>query len=143
MAQTASRGRSEPVEPARPDPHPPPRGRIRVILVDDRAQSRRAVAALLGTCEDIEVVGQATDGAEALALVDRVQPNLVVMDVFMPGMDGVQATALIKQRHPRVRVLVLSLSLDAAERAIAAGADAFLVKGEPEDVLLGTIRGLA
>jgi two-component system NarL family response regulator len=117
-------------------------GRIRVVVVDSRAPSRRALAALLDTYTDMLVVGEATGVVEALDLVDRVQPDVAVVDVYLPRLDGLPATALIKQRFPRVGVFALSLSADAAHRALAVGADAFVVKGDPQDLLLETIRGL-
>ena len=123
-----------PPRPARPD------GRTRLVIADDRERSRRALLALLGTRPDLVVVGEAADGAETIALVAREQPDVVVLDLRMPVMDGVRATARIKDRWPRVRVVVLSLAVGSRAEALAAGADAFVAKGDPEDQLLAAIR---
>jgi DNA-binding NarL/FixJ family response regulator len=117
--------------------------RLRLVVVDDRERTRRALRALFGACPDLEVVGDAADGAEVIERVAREQPDLVIMDLHMPVVDGLQATVRIKQRWPRVRVLILSLATDARDEALASGADAFVAKGDPEDVLLETIRTLA
>ena len=120
-----------------------PCGQIRLIVADDRERARRALCALLDTCPDLVVVGAAAGGAEVIELVAREQPDVVLMDLRMPVLDGVQATIRIKQSWPRVRVLVLSLAVEARDEALAAGADAFVAKGDPENVLLETIRKLA
>jgi DNA-binding NarL/FixJ family response regulator len=126
-----------PTQPGRLD------GRIRLVLADDRERSRRAVRALLGTCPDLWVVGEAANGAEAIEVVAREQPDVAIMDLRMPLVDGLQATARIRREWPRVRVLILSLAVEARAEALAAGADAFVAKGDPEDLLLETIRDLA
>jgi DNA-binding NarL/FixJ family response regulator len=122
--------------PARPD------GRARLVVADDHARSRQALCALLGTCADLVVVGEAADGAHAIELVAHEQPEIVVLDLDMPILDGLQATIRIKKRWPSVRVLVLSMDTDAHGHALNAGADAFVAKGDPEDVLLETVRSL-
>jgi DNA-binding NarL/FixJ family response regulator len=108
--------------------------------VDERARSRRALVALLGTYPDVVVVGEAANGAAALELVAREQPDVVLMDIFTPGLDGLQATVSIKQRFPWVRLVALSLSADSADQALAMGADACVAIGAAEDELLQTIR---
>ena len=122
--------------------HVRPDGRTRLVIADDRERARRALLALLGTCPDLTVVGEAADGAEAIELVAREQLDVVVLDLRMPVVDGVCATARIKQSWPRVRVVVLSLAVESRADALAAGADAFVAKGDPEDALLAAIRGL-
>src|ERR671915_369150 len=124
-----------PLELTNPARRSRPRGQIRLIVADDRERARRALCALLGTCPDLVVVGTAAGGAEAIELVAREQPDVVLMDLRMPVLDGVQATIRIKQSWPRVRVLVLSLAVEARDEALAAGADAFVAKGDPENVL--------
>jgi DNA-binding NarL/FixJ family response regulator len=118
-------------------------GPIRIAIVDGRSRSRNALAALLHTYSDVLVVGEAADMVAALELVAREQPDVVLMDVFTPDLGGLQSTALIKQRFPRVRVIALSLSADPADRALAVGADAFVAFGAAEGRLLETIRDLA
>jgi DNA-binding NarL/FixJ family response regulator len=127
----------------RPRPDDRTAGQIRLVLADDRERTRRALRALLGTWPELLIVGEASDGAAAIELVARVQPDVVIMDLCMPVLDGLQATGPIKQRWPWVRVVILSVSADARAQALAAGADAFVAKGDPEDGLLGVVRGIA
>ena len=113
---------------------------LRLIVADDRAHTRRALRALLSTYADLVVVGEAADGAAAIELVAREQPEVVVMDLYMPVVNGLQAVARIKERWPQVRVIVLSAAAEAREHALAAGAYAFIAKDDPADALLATIR---
>ena len=131
------------MEPPRLTQDNRPDCRIRLVLADDRARTRHALRALFGSCPDLEVVGEAADGAGAVELVARDHPDLVIMDLRMPIIDGIQATGRIKLHWPRVRVLILSLDAEARDAALAAGADAFVAKGDPEDALLAAIRDLA
>lgn len=112
---------------------------IRVVLVDDHAVLRTALAGYLDGAEDIEVVGTAGDGAEGVALVERLAPDIALMDLQMPGMDGVEATRAIVARGG-TDVLVLT-SFSDAERIVAAldaGALGYLLKdAEPEEVVEG------
>jgi DNA-binding NarL/FixJ family response regulator len=109
---------------------------IRLLIADDRERTRRALRALLSSRPGVEVVGEAGDGQEALAQVEQVLPDLVILDVRMPRLDGIAATARIKARWPRVRVIVHSLAVDRREEALAAGADAFVAKdGRPDELL--------
>jgi DNA-binding NarL/FixJ family response regulator len=116
--------------------------RIRLVLADDGDRTRCALRALFATCPDLEVVGDAADGSEVLELVARERPDVVVLDLRMPVLDGLQAAERIKRTWPRVRVLVLSFAAEAREETLAAGADVFVAKGDPEDVLLSAIRNL-
>lgn len=105
-------------------------GKIRVLLVDDQDLVRTGFALILASEADIEVVGEAVDGREAVSAVDRLRPDVVVMDIRMPVMDGVAATARIATAHPGTRVLVLT-TFDADEsvvEALRAGASGFLLK---------------
>ena len=88
----------------------------------------------------IEVVGEAADGKEAVCLVEKHQPDGVILDVRMPGMDGLEAARRIKDRWPEIKVIVLSMYAAYREEALATGADAFLVKGCPVDELINAIR---
>jgi NarL family two-component system response regulator LiaR len=115
-------------------------GAMRVLIADDRFRSRQGLSALLATQPGIEVVGEAGDGQEALRLIEERQPDAVLMDAKMPAMDGLTATRLIKERWPEIRVIVLTMYGTHRAAAMAAGADAFLIKGCPADELLGAIQ---
>jgi len=115
--------------------------RIRLLIADDRPRSRHGMRALLTTWPRFEIVGEATDGQEAIRLVEQCQPDVVLIDVRMPLLDGLAATRLIKSRWPSVKVVVLSLYPFYRAEALAAGADAFLVKGCMVNELLGAILG--
>ena len=114
---------------------------IRVVIVDDRPRSRHGLRALLDMWLGIEVVGEAVDGQEAVQLVEGCQPDVVLMAARMPAMDGLQATRLIKDSWPEVRVIVLTMYGSHRADALAAGADAFLVKGCDDEELLEAIVG--
>ena len=87
----------------------------------------------------IRLVGEAADGEQAVLEVDRLQPDVVIIDVWMPRLDGIAATAQIKARWPWIRVVAHSLALESGEAALAAGADAFIPKGAPIQDLVGAL----
>ena len=119
---------------------------IRVLLVDDHALIRAGLARLLDESDDITVVGEAGDGEEALVKVAELQPDLVLMDLSMPRLDGAGATRRILEAHPDVRILVLSSFVDRAGvlDALDAGAVGYLLKdSRPEELLLGIRSALA
>ncbi len=118
-----------------------PDQRSRVLIADDRLWARAGLRALLATRRDIEVVGEAADGRVALALVEKLQPDVVLLDVRMPVLDGLEATRLIKARWPGIRVVVLTMYVAYRSEALAAGADRFLVKGGPSKELFEAILG--
>jgi len=105
-------------------------GPIRVLLVDDHAILREGVHALLAREPDIEVVGEAGDGQEALDLVAELHPDVAIMDIVMPRMNGLEATRLIKRRFPDVRTLILSMYDDQeyVVQIIQAGASGYVLK---------------
>ena len=118
--------------------------RIRVLIADDQPLIRRGMSLMLDVEPDISVVGQAADGAEAVALAMQLAPDVVLMDLHMPVMGGVQATREITQAHPSVHVMVLT-TFDADEmvfEAIRAGAHAYLLKDASEGDVLDTIRAV-
>ncbi len=116
---------------------------LRVLLADDHEVMREGLAVLLGEHRDIEIVGQAGNGREAVDLACRLRPDVVVMDAAMPVMPGDDATRLIKQRLPATRVVALSMFAEPeiAEKMCRAGAEIFLLKTAPTDHLLAAIRG--
>jgi len=96
--------------------------------------------ALLATSPEIKIVGEAANGQEALRMVDEHHPDVVLMDIRMPGMNGLEATRHIKSRSPEVQVIALTLYTTYRASALTAGAAAFLVKGVSPEKLLETIR---
>ncbi|WP_137292134.1 response regulator [Nocardioides dongxiaopingii] len=124
---------------------PTPARAVRVVLVDDHAVVRGGLAQLLGAVDDIDVVGQAATGAEALEVVADVAPDVVVMDLQMPDVDGVTATRRILAEHPVTQVLVLTSYSD-AERIVAAldaGAVGYLLKDADPDDLIEGVRAVS
>jgi DNA-binding NarL/FixJ family response regulator len=111
----------------------------RLLIADDRVRTRRALRAVLALQPGIELIGEAADGEEALAEVERLQPDIVILDIRMPRLDGIAATKQIKTRWPTIRVIAHSLAEDLSEDALAAGADAFVPKGAPADALLSAL----
>jgi two-component system, NarL family, response regulator LiaR len=116
---------------------------IRILIADDQAIARQGLQVILSSEEDIEVVGQAKDGQEALELVEQLSPHLVLMDLKMPRLNGVQATKAIKEKFPSVCILVLTTyDLDDwVANAIRNGANGYLLKDTPPQELLTAIRG--
>ncbi len=112
----------------------------RLVIADDSPHARHGQCAVLAIQPGIQVVGVAADGEEAIRLVQTVKPDGVILDVLMPGMDGLEAARLIKRRWPEIKVIVLSMYAAYRDDALAAGADAFLVKGCPVQELLDAIR---
>ena len=121
--------------------------RIRVLLVDDHALVRAGIRSLLSSMADVEVVGEAASGEDALALTESAGPHVVLMDIAMKGLSGLEAAARIRDRHPNVRVVILSMHSgeEYVMQALRAGAAGFLLKdaatGELELALRSVIRG--
>ncbi len=116
---------------------------MRVIICDDQAIIRDGLEMLLKLEKDIEVVGLAQDGAEAVEITERESPDLVLMDLKMPGLNGVEATRRIRTHHPEIKVLVLT-TYDDDEwvfDAIRAGASGYLLKDTPREAVVDAIRG--
>jgi DNA-binding NarL/FixJ family response regulator len=117
---------------------------IRLLLVDDQSLFRQGLAALLSVEEDLEVVGQANDGREAIALTEKLQPDVILMDVRMPVCDGVEATREIHQRYSWIRILVLT-TFDDDEyvyQSLRAGALGYLLKHTPAEQFSLAIRSV-
>ena len=113
--------------------------RIRVLIADDGPHSRNGLRALLASWPQVEVVSEAGDGLQAVQLAGKCQPDVVLMDVRMPVMDGLEATRAIKSQWPAIRVVVLSMSAQYQAGAMEAGADGFVVKGAPTNDLLDAV----
>ena len=118
-----------------------PRPRVRVLLVDDNDGFRESLAMLLDT-EEMVVVGQAPDGAAALAMIDGLEPDVVLMDVRMPGMDGIDATRELKSRFPALGIVALTGSEDqrAVREMLVAGASGYVLKDSDGDDILFAVR---
>ena len=116
---------------------------LRVLLADDHRLMRELVARLLKTQPDIEVVGDAADGCQALQRAGELRPDVVLMDVSMPGMDGIEATRRIRAELPAVRVVGFSTYDEPEVRQLMmeAGAEAYLVKGGACGALFAALRG--
>ncbi|MEZ0164979.1 response regulator [Kineococcus sp. LSe6-4] len=117
----------------------------RVLVVDDHPVVRGGIEALLATTDDLEVVGSAEDGLQALRLVAALAPDVVLMDLRMPGLDGAGATGRIRREHPSVRVLVLTTYETDTDivRAVEAGATGYLLKDTPLADLVAAVRAAA
>ena len=118
---------------------------IRVLIVDDHQMVREGLKVLLSTCAEIEVVGEAADGAEAVAQCAALEPDVVLMDVIMPVMDGAEATAEITSACPTVQVIALTSFVDQeyVERTLHAGAISYLLKDARPDALTQAIKDAA
>ena len=118
---------------------------IRVVVVDDHWVVRQGLRLFLGQEEGIEVVGEAADGEEALGVVEALRPDVVLMDVLMPRLDGIAATRRIRERWPDVEVVALTTVADgeAVVAAIGAGATGYLVKEAHGDALVAAVRAAA
>jgi DNA-binding NarL/FixJ family response regulator len=118
---------------------------IRVLICDDQAVICEGLRAILSTAADIDVVGVANDGAQAVEMAAQLHPDVALMDLKMPVMTGIQATRLIRAQSPHTRVLVLT-TYDFDEwvfDAIRAGASGYLLKDTPRETLIAAIRGTA
>ena len=116
--------------------------RVRVLIVDDHAIVRKGIRALLSEADGFEVVGEASNGQEAVLQAQETHPDVVLMDLLMPGMDGIEATHQITSRQPKTRILVLT-SFAADNKvfpAIKAGAAGYLLKDSSPDELVRAIR---
>jgi DNA-binding NarL/FixJ family response regulator len=117
---------------------------IRVLIVDDMEEVRQDLNTFLTLAGDLEIVGEARDGLEAVRLAETLQPQVVLMDLEMPVMDGYTATRQIKAGQPSCRVIALTIHAGQAEqdRAVSAGADSLIVKGASLDTLMEAIRNV-
>ena len=113
--------------------------RIRVMIADDQLPTRRGLRALLTLYPEVELVGEAANGQEAVRMVRECWPDVVLMDMQMPVLDGVNATRWIKLQWPGVMIVGLTMHGIYEDEALAAGVDAFLIKGSSTETLLNTI----
>jgi DNA-binding NarL/FixJ family response regulator len=113
---------------------------IKLLLVDDQELIRESLAYVINTDEDIEVVGLAADGKEAIMLCETLQPTIVLMDIQMPNVNGIEATKIIKQRWPNIKVMILTTfqEIEHVVEALSIGAEGYLLKAiHPKDLISG------
>ncbi len=118
---------------------------IRLLLCDDHLLIRASLKSLIGEFPGVEVVGEAGDGREALAHVAQLRPNVVLMDIAMPGLNGLEATRRLVKDHPQVRVVMLSMHADESHvlQALRAGASGYVLKGSAPRELEMAIEAVA
>lgn len=118
---------------------------IRVLIADDHPLFRFGISALLTTLPDVELVGEATTGDEAIHLAETLEPDVILMDVQMPGINGVEATRRILQAHPRISILVVTMFDDDASvfTAMRAGARGYLLKDAEKSTIVRAIRAVS
>ena len=114
----------------------------RILVVDDNRSFRKGMRVLLDIQPDMKVVGEAATGQKALEMTEKLRPDLVLLDVQMPGMNGVELTRQIKLRWPQTKIILMTMYPEYDGKAIEVGADAFLTKGIPPDLVLVVIRGI-
>ena len=114
----------------------------RVLIVDDHAFIRRGVQTLLQPYPEWELIGEAGNGNDAIRMVDELNPEVVLMDVTMPGMNGIEATRLIRSGHPNVKIILLTLheSSEVLRSGFRAGANGYLFKADAEEELMKALR---
>jgi DNA-binding NarL/FixJ family response regulator len=117
---------------------------IRILLVDDHAVVRNGFRMILDSQPDMEVVGEASNGRQAIAMADTTHPEVVVMDITMPELNGIEATRQIVRDHPSMRVMALSMQKDAVyvREVLRAGAKGYLLKDSSEQDLLAAVRAI-
>jgi len=117
-------------------------GKIGVMLVDDHTVVRSGLSAVLSAFDDLKLLGEAGDGEQAIALCDRLHPDVILMDLLMPRMDGVAAIKAIKEKHPEVKIIALTSfkEREYVEGALQAGAVGYLLKDVSADELVSAIR---
>jgi two-component system, NarL family, response regulator NreC len=128
-----------------PTPRASPGGPITIVLADDHQVIRQGLRALLDAAPGLSVVGEAADGAEALGLVERLSPGVLVVDVMMPGLGGLEVTRRVRQRVPRTQVVVLSMYANEAYvlEALRNGACGYVLKEASAAELVHAVRGAA
>ncbi|MGD8515947.1 MAG: response regulator transcription factor [Anaerolineae bacterium] len=117
-------------------------GSIRVMIVDDHAMVRTGLATFLQVSDELTLVGQATNGLEAVELCEQIQPDVILMDLVMPEMDGVAATQVIRERWPSVQIIALTSfqDKDLVRDALQAGATSYLLKNVSMDELIEAVQ---
>lgn len=117
-------------------------GKIRVIIVDDHEIVRNGLSVFLETCDDLQLVGEASTGVEAVRMVEQTRPDVVLMDIVMPEMDGISATQIIRQKFPDTQIVALTSfeNEDTVPAVLQAGAISYLLKNVTIDELADAVR---
>jgi two-component system, NarL family, response regulator LiaR len=115
---------------------------IRVLIVDDHEMVRRGLSLFLRSFDDLMLVGEASNGEEAVKMCEETQPDVVLMDIVMPGVSGIEATRIIREKYPHIQIVALTSSSDTSSvtAAIQAGATSYLLKNISDDQLANAIR---
>src|SRR2546421_7252498 len=118
--------------------------KIRIVIAEDERLTREALARLLGLEEDIEVVGKAGDGSEALWVVRQQMPDVLLTDINMPKVNGIELTQRVKQEMPNIGIVILTIYHDDANvfQAIKAGANGYVLKDSPPEDTIAAIRAI-
>jgi DNA-binding NarL/FixJ family response regulator len=119
-----------------------PSAKIRILIVDDMARVRQGLYTILQLSEEFEVVGEASNGMEAISATEKLRPEVILMDLEMPVLGGLEATRRIKDQHPEIGVVILTIhgSDEVRGQAARAGSDAFIEKEAPTEYLTAAIR---
>lgn len=122
--------------------HPHPMQRVQILIVDDHPLFRRGIRWSLETENDLVVVGEAADGHEALSMADRYSPDVVLLDINLPGLNGIEVARLLKRRHPRLGIIIVTMHEDDEQlfNAIRVGAAAYCTKDVDPSHIVGLIR---
>jgi two-component system, NarL family, response regulator LiaR len=115
---------------------------MRVLIVDDTSRARKSMKALLAVWHPLEEVREATNGTEAVQLVEEFKPDVILMDARMPAMSGLEATRQIKAKWPQIKIIILSVFTDYQALAMEAGADAFVSKSDSPEKMREALRNV-
>jgi len=117
---------------------------VRVLIADDHALFRQGLRSLLETIDDIEIVGEAEDGHETVEMADSLKPDLILMDIAMPGFDGLEATRRLKDSCPDTKILILTMHADHpyVQKALRAGVSGYIFKGAPFNELQAALDSI-
>ena len=116
--------------------------RYRIVLADDHVLIRQGLGGIIKGVDDLEVIGEAGDGFELLALLKSLTPHMVILDISMPNLRGIEAVHAIKTRHPDVKILILTMHKEYLQQALSAGADGYLLKEDADRDLFSAIENI-
>jgi len=114
----------------------------KILIVEDNNHARQALTALMSMENGIKVTAEASNGQDAIDTIQHQMPDLVLMDMQMPVMDGLNATKIIKQKWPAIKIIILTIHAECRTEVLAAGADMFLIKGCPTEMMMSSIQNL-